>query len=122
LKQVYAFDPCNGIPAYREKHVLGGQANLWSEYIWGQKDLDWKLFPRLCALSEAVWSPAGKRDFAAFSSRMQTHDDRLVRMGVNAAPLQAPFAAHWKAGEMSNAWSVKAWKIGREGAGQGERV
>ena len=112
LKKVYAFDPCLGIPAYREQHVLGGQANLWSEYIWGQKDLEWKLFPRLCALAEAVWSPAGKRDFTAFSRRMEAHCDRLARMGVNAAPLQPPFAAQWKSGEMANAWRVTSWEIG----------
>ncbi len=112
LKKVYAFDPCGGIPAYREHRVLGGQANLWSEYIWGQEDLDWKLFPRVCALAEAVWSPAEKRDFTAFSGRMETHYDRLVRLGINAAPLQQPFAAQWKAGEVSNDWSVKTWDIG----------
>ena len=112
LKKVYAFDPAQGIPAYRERHVLGGQANLWSEYIWGQKDLDWKLFPRVCALAEAVWTPAGKRSFEAFSKRMETHHDRLLRLGVNAAPLQQPFAAQWRAGEMSNDWSVRTWDIG----------
>jgi len=112
LKKVYAFDPAKGIPAYREGLVLGGQANLWSEYIWGQKDLEWKAFPRLCALAEAVWSPAAKRDFDAFSKRMETHHDRLIRMGINAAPLQQPFAAQWKSGEMSNDWSTKTWDIG----------
>jgi len=112
LKQVYAFDPCKGIPAYQEAHVLGGQANLWSEYIWGQKDAEWKLYPRLCALAEAVWSPAGRRDFTAFSSRMERHVDRLARLGINAAPLAPPYAAQWKAGEMSNDWSVKTWDIG----------
>lgn len=112
LKKAYEFEPAKGIPAYLEDHVLGGQANLWSEYIWGQKDLDWKLFPRACALAEAVWSPAAMRDFTAFSSRMETHHDRLLRMGINAAPLQQPYAAQWKAGEMSNDWSVKTWDIG----------
>ena len=113
LKKVYEFEPAQGIPAYRESHVLGGQANLWSEYIWGgQKDLDWKIFPRLCALSETLWSPARTRDFTAFSSRMDTHYDRLVRLGINAAPLQQPFAAQWKSGEMANSWRTVAWDIG----------
>lgn len=112
LKKVYAFDPCDGIPAYREKHVLGGQANVWSEYVWGQKDAEWKLFPRLCALSEAVWSPLGKRDYADFCKRMERHSDRLARLGINAAPMGQPSAAQWRAGEMSNAWGVKTWNIG----------
>ena len=112
LKKVYAFDPCAGIPAYREKHVLGGQANAWSEYIWGQKDAEWKIFPRLCALSEAVWSPLEKRNYAEFCKRMERHSDRLARLGINAAPVEQPSAAQWKAGEMSNAWSVKTWDIG----------
>jgi len=112
LKQVYAFDPCAGIPAYREEHVLGGQANLWSEYVWGQKDAEWKLFPRLCALAETVWSPRGKRNFDGFLARLETHRDRLIRMGINAAPAEQSSAAKWKSGEMSNDWSVKAWDIG----------
>ena len=112
LKKVYAFDPCNGIPAYREGHVLGGQANLWSEYVWGQKDAEWKLFPRLCAMAETVWSPPGTRDFTAFVKRMETHQDRLIRLGINAAPVEPPSAAQWKAGEMSNDWSVRTWDIG----------
>lgn len=113
LKTAYAFDPCDGIPAYRERFVLGGQANLWSEYIWGQKDLDWKAFPRACALAEAVWTPPEKREFAAFLKRMETHADRLSRLGVNAAPTQQPCAAQWKSGEQSNDWSVRSWDIGR---------
>ncbi len=112
LKKVYAFDPCDGIPAYREPRVLGGQANLWSEYVWGERDAGWKLYPRLCALAEAVWSPPAKRDFTAFVKRMETHHDRLIRLGVNAAPLQPPFAAQWQAGEMSNDWGVKTWDVG----------
>ena len=112
LKKAYAFDPCDGIPAFREQRVLGGQANLWSEYVWGQKDAEWKLFPRVCALAEAVWSPLAKKDYGAFVQRMETHHDRLIRQGINAAPVQPPFAAQWKAGEMSNAWSMNTWDIG----------
>jgi hexosaminidase len=113
LKKVYEFDPCNGIPAYREARVLGGQCNLWSEYIWGQKDLDWKAFPRACALAEAVWATPERRSYAAFLKRMETHADRLARLGVNAAPAQQPSAAQWRSGEQSNEWSVKSWDVGR---------
>jgi hexosaminidase len=112
LKKVYSFDPCAGIPAYREGRVLGGQANLWSEYVWAQKDAEWKLYPRLCALSEAVWSPPARRDYASFAKRMETHRDRLLRLGVNAAPAESPSAALWKAGEQSNDWGVRTWDIG----------
>ncbi len=112
LKKVYAFDPCGGIPAYREQRVLGGQANLWSEYVWGQKDLEWKLYPRVCAMAEAVWSQPARKDFSAFSERLKIHRDRLIRLGINAAPVQPPFAAQWKTGEMSNAWGTNAWDIG----------
>lgn len=90
LKKVYAFDPCQGIPAYREQLVLGGQANLWTEYVRSPREADWKLFPRLCALAEAVWTPQENRlDFNAFAARMETHLDRLRRLGIHAAPLPA---------------------------------
>lgn len=40
------------------------------------------LFPRLCALSEAFWSPRELRDFEAFSSRLAVHRRRLDALDV----------------------------------------
>ena len=88
LGKVYGFDPVEGIPADCRGHVLGSQACFWSEVIWNGYDLDWKMWPRACALAEVLWTAPAKRDFAEFSKRMREHRRRLISHGVNCAPLE----------------------------------
>jgi hexosaminidase len=80
----YRFDP---VPAELSEsegaHILGGQANMWAEYMYFGKQVEYMAFPRLCALSEVFWSPRGKRDFASFERRMGVHGQRLDLLGVN---------------------------------------
>lgn len=92
LEKVYGFEP---IPPELEppsrSHILGAQANLWTEYIPSLRALDYMMFPRLCALAEVVWSPATSRDWEAFQQRLRVHLERLREMGVNyrAKPSEA---------------------------------
>ena len=88
LSRAYAFDPCAGVVPEARKHVLGSQAQLWSEYIWNEYDLAWKMWPRACAMAEVLWTPAEKKDFSGFLARMEEHRRRLIGMGVNCAPLR----------------------------------
>jgi hexosaminidase len=62
--------------------VLGGQCDLWSELIYAGKIAEYMIFPRLCAISEAVWSAKETRDFEDFSRRLAVHQKRLDRLGV----------------------------------------
>ena len=87
IEKVYAFDPSADIPASDRGHVLGSQACVWSECVWNRYDLEWKLWPRACALAEVLWSYPEKRDFDAFRARLVPHRKRLVHFGVNVAPL-----------------------------------
>jgi hexosaminidase len=84
LKQVYSFNP---IPAElnetEAKHVLGGQANVWTEYIKTPEHAEYMVFPRAVALSEILWSPRSKQDFDDFSSRLDVHKKRLDVLNVN---------------------------------------
>ncbi|MBP5511060.1 MAG: beta-N-acetylhexosaminidase [Kiritimatiellae bacterium] len=88
LEKCYSFDPCEGIPPELSGHIFGGQGNNWSEYTWNEYDLDWKMWPRTCALAEALWTASPQRDFQEFLKRMETHRKRLVAAGVNCAPLR----------------------------------
>ena len=45
------------------------------------------MWPRTSALAEALWTAPAKRDYADFLSRMAVHRERLLKLGVNAAPL-----------------------------------
>ena len=69
-------------------HVLGAQAQLWTEYIATRDHLDYMAFPRLCAFSELVW---GRRSSEGeFRARLEAHLGRLRAMGVHYRPLDDP--------------------------------
>lgn len=93
VADVLAFDPVPPelTPAEAE-HVLGGQANLWTEHVDDAQRADYQLFPRVAALAEALWSAdaAGPRDRADFERRLAVHHERLVAMGVEARPDDGP--------------------------------
>jgi hexosaminidase len=88
LRKIYSYDPAAGIPSDTRHHLLGVQANLWTEGCATESDMAWKLFPRAAALAEIAWSPAEGRDAEAFLRRLAVHRDRLLRLGINAAPLE----------------------------------
>ncbi len=84
LEKVYSYEPIPEELAEDEKHfVLGAQANVWTEYIPSTKQVEYMLFPRICALSEVVWTPKDKKDYSDFERRMETQYQRLDRLGIN---------------------------------------
>lgn len=86
LSKVYEFDPVvDSMSVEQVAHVLGGQANLWSEYIPTTSHSEYMLYPRLNALSETLWSPKEKRDWEDFSSRVQHLFGRYDILGINYA-------------------------------------
>lgn len=58
LEKVYRFNPSKGIEPAFSKYILGGQANLWTEYIPTFDRVEYHLFPRLVAMSEVLWNNA----------------------------------------------------------------
>ena len=91
LEQVYAYDPLPAaIPADKGHHVLGAQANLWSEYIVTPYQLQHLIFPRAGAVAEITWSAklgSAKTDlnFVNFLPRIQRQADRWTRNGMHVA-------------------------------------
>lgn len=82
LEKVYSFNPVpEGLAAEYKDRILGGEGNMWTEYT-PQPVVDSKVFPRLCALSEVLWSPISKRNWSDFSERMKFHYLRLKQAGV----------------------------------------
>ncbi|MGN6375880.1 MAG: beta-N-acetylhexosaminidase [Sphingomonas sp.] len=86
LADVYAYDPMPAAIAPAERaHVLGAQANAWSEYIVTPYQLEHRLFPRIGAVAELGWTPQAKRDFTGFLPRIDAQDRRWRRAGVEVA-------------------------------------
>lgn len=84
LKKVYSFEPSPEILTPEEKkHILGGQANLWTEYIPDPEQAEYMIFPRIAALAEVVWTPEKLRKWSDFSRRMKKQYKRFLHMGVN---------------------------------------
>ena len=84
LRKVYSFEPVpEGVTPKNRSHILGPQANLWTEYIPSLKQAEYMTFPRLCAMSEVAWSPGGPRDLDDFEKRLKFHLHRLEHMDVN---------------------------------------
>ena len=99
LEKVYSFDPIPpDLSAESEKHVLGAQSQLWSEWIPQRQEMEYMAFPRLCALAEVVWTPQAARNFADFSNRLATDVERLKILDVHFRPVTALPApvAHWQ--------------------------
>ena len=84
LPQVYAFEPMPAkLASQFESHILGAQGNVWTEYMPSFKHVEYMIFPRACALAEAVWSPKASRNWDDFERRMQGHYPRLDALGIN---------------------------------------
>jgi hexosaminidase len=84
LSKVYSFEPVPAeLTAAEAKHVIGGQANVWTEYMKTPSHVEYMAFPRMLALSEVLWSPKEDRDYADFQRRLWAHLPRLDRQDVN---------------------------------------
>lgn len=84
LSKVYEFDPVvDTMTPEQAKHVLGGQANLWAEYLPNPKESEYMIFPRLAALAEVLWSPKEKRNWNDFTTRLSSLLERYDYLGVN---------------------------------------
>lgn len=83
LEKVYGYEPFDGLVPGTEDHILGVQANLWTEYIATPEHLEYMLLPRLCALSETQWCDAGRKDYVRFDAALDHTFAILDAMGVN---------------------------------------
>src|SRR5690348_3984110 len=71
LQDVYAFRAVPDVlNAAQAKHVLGVQANVWTEHLPTMAHVEHAVFPRLDALGEVAWSPAASNDWPGFLARL----------------------------------------------------
>ena len=83
VEDVYAYEPFEGLEESAQSHILGVQANLWTEYIATPEHLEYMLLPRMCALSEIQWCQAGKKDYYRFNQSLNHSFAMFDAMGLS---------------------------------------
>jgi hexosaminidase len=83
LDSVYAFEPVPAeLTSEQAAHVLGGQGNLWTEYVPTPARAEYMILPRMLALAEALWSAKEIRSWDRFLARLPSQFTRLDALGV----------------------------------------
>lgn len=86
LAKVYSFEPTpKELTADEKKHILGAQANLWTEYIPTEQYAEYMVLPRMAALAEVLWTPASQKNWESFKVRMQPQYQRYAALSANYA-------------------------------------
>jgi hexosaminidase len=109
LASVYAFEPVpKELNASTGQHVLGAQANVWTEHMPTIEHVEHAVFPRLDALSEVDWSPAKSRDWHGFLARLpaqfaryRAQQHRLRGQRVRAGHHGWIAMRHWPAAQQA---------------------
>lgn len=84
LDKVYSYEPLpKDLTPEEQKHIIGVQGNVWTEYIPSGPVSDYFTFPRALALAEITWSPKEKKDYDDFRKRMRGVLYDLDKRGVN---------------------------------------
>ncbi len=85
IENVYGYEP---IPTDLQGttnavHILGCQAQLWTEYMHTWDKVEYMAFPRIAAIAEVAWTDPANKDFADFETRLQPMLARYAAAGLN---------------------------------------
>ena len=71
VEKVYSFEPMHeSLTAEQQKHIIGVQANLWTEYVPTYSHVEYMELPRMAALCEVQWCKPENKDFNDFKTRL----------------------------------------------------
>lgn len=86
IEKVYSLKPVPAVLTEEQsKHILGAQANLWTEYIHSSEHVEYMVLPRMAALAEVQWTQPEKKDFKDFTKRLARLMKFYQRDGFNYA-------------------------------------
>ena len=99
IEGVYALDPApDTLSVAARQHILGTQANLWSEYMTTESMVEYQALPRMSALAEVQWTKPERKDYEAFK-------ERLTRLTALFEHYGYTYAKHlWPERQMPNRW------------------
>lgn len=109
IEAVYAYNP---IPQELEpafhSYIMGAQANVWTEYMNNTHKVEYMIFPRMAAFSEALWSQPHQKNFTHFEARLPQHLQRYQQRGIHySRAVWEPKVRIWPAQPGSVIWEVK---------------
>lgn len=86
LERVYSYEPMpKELTADEARHIIGVQANIWTEYMPTFKQMQYMGLPRIAALSEIQWSQPQLKNYTDFSNRLVGLTNIYDRLGYNYA-------------------------------------
>jgi hexosaminidase len=84
MSKVYGWNPVpKDLTAEEAKYILGGQANIWTEYLPTPASVEYMAFPRMLALSEVLWTQPENKNYTDFLRRLAAQLPRLDKLNVN---------------------------------------
>lgn len=82
LEKVYSFEPCPAtLSASAQSHIIGLQANLWTEYTYAEEMAEYQVLPRMGALSELQWTQPEKKNYSEYKERQQRLNSLYTMQG-----------------------------------------
>lgn len=85
VDKVYLFEPCTDMTKEQAAHIIGVQANVWTEYIATPEHLEYMILPREAALSEVQWCQSGRKDWNRFHADLERMCAIYEQRGYNYA-------------------------------------
>ena len=99
VERVYSLDPApDSLSVEARSHILGTQANLWSEYMTNEQMVEYQALPRMSALAEVQWTQPERKDYKAFLQRLTRFTSLFERYHYT-------YAKHlWPDRQIPNRW------------------
>jgi N-acetyl-beta-hexosaminidase len=85
LEKTYSYNPTPDtlVAIGKAHHVQGVQCNIWSEYMYTTDLMEYRIYPRILALSEIGWTKVENKDYKDFERRLENALVRLDGHGIN---------------------------------------
>ena len=99
IEKVYRLDPApDSLSVEARSHILGTQANLWTEYMTNEQMVEYQALPRMSALAEVQWTQPGRKNYQAFLQRLTRFTNILEQYHYT-------YAKHlWPERQIPNRW------------------
>lgn len=112
IEKVYSYEPVPAeLSANVRKHIIGVQANIWTEYMKTSSRVEYQLLPRLAALSEVQWTEPEKKDYNQFTDRLYPMLKQYDKLGYNYAKFVFDIQAEAKSNKENKSVEVSLWTI-----------